>query len=59
MEIVLAKPNYRFAKRQRELVKKARQLEKQQRHASRVAAAPLEPPGTSLADVEPLKPSQP
>jgi hypothetical protein len=33
MEVVLAKPNYSFEKRQRELARKKKQEEKRQRHA--------------------------
>jgi hypothetical protein len=51
----VAKPNYRQAKKQKELSRKARQLEKQQRRTARPngsaeIAAPLQDPPAVPAD---------
>ena len=50
MECILAKPNYRHQKKQKELARKLRQTEKQnKRLAARTDAQPLAP-GAELAD---------
>lgn len=51
----MPKPNYRHAKKQKELSRKARQLEKQQRRATRSNDSgevdkPLQDPAAGLAD---------
>ena len=51
----MAKPNYNFAKRQRELAKKAKKEEKQQRKAA--VGAPDEP-ATADADAPLVTPSE-
>ncbi len=45
-EFLMAKPNYAFAKRQRDLAKKAKQEEKRQK---KLAAHPKEPEGSPTA----------
>ena len=49
----MAKPNYNFAKRQRELAKKAKKEEKQQRKAAVGAPDEPETPDTEAAVVTP------
>ena len=51
----MAKPNYNFAKRQRELAKKAKKEEKQQRKAAVGAPDEPETPDTEAAVVTPNK----
>lgn len=51
----MPKPNYRQAKKQKELSRKTRQLEKQQRRAARgngtgEIATPLQDPGAAPSD---------
>lgn len=59
----MAQPNYRHARKQKELNRKLKQAEKQQRRAAnKAAAAPTVEPGTgSAASAEPqkLNPSSP
>jgi hypothetical protein len=53
--VYVAKPNYHHAKKQKELARKARKQEKEQRKSARLnapdettATAPVETPGASL-----------
>ena len=48
-EIIVAKPNYHQARKQKELARKARQLEKQQRRSARTSVA------DAGSEVEPLE----
>ena len=54
----LAKPNYNFAKRQRELAKKAKKEEKQQRKSVEGSSTDAETtaPDTTIADESPPPP---
>jgi len=54
----LAKPNYSFEKRQKEIAKKKKQEEKRQRKASDKAATPAEGDGTTAPPTEGEPPSQ-
>ena len=50
----MAKPNYQFEKRQRDLAKKAKQEEKRrQKLAAKAAASEAAPPPASEGDAEP------
>jgi hypothetical protein len=49
-ENIVAKPNYHQAKKQRELARKARQQEKQQRRTDRAKLADAGPPVEPLED---------
>lgn len=52
----MAKPNYRQAKKQKELSRKARQLEKQQRRTARVnepGEAPIQSQDPVISPVDP------
>ncbi|MGE4159157.1 MAG: hypothetical protein AB7F75_08675 [Planctomycetota bacterium] len=51
----MAKPNYAFAKRQRDLAKKAKQEEKRQKKLAEHSKAPEVPPAAPTS--EPLPPA--
>jgi len=48
--LVVAKQNYRQAKRQKELARKSRQQEKQQKRATRPEDAPVDGAGNATPD---------
>lgn len=54
--IHMAKPNYAFAKRQRDLVKKRNKEETRLRKVARTAEAPLQPADSAVADMDPTAP---
>ncbi len=54
----MAKPNYHHARRQKEIARKTKQLEKQQRKAARVTTpAPGEEGGTTSEGAAPSEPT--
>lgn len=57
----MAKPNYAFAKRQRDLAKKQKKEEKSRRKSERAAETPAAPAGgtTPDADLPPPDPERP
>jgi hypothetical protein len=52
----MAKPNYAFAKRQRDLVKKRNKEEKRLRKVARTAEAPPQPADSAVTDMDPTAP---